>query len=85
VKVGFADDVLVTMPRQQGASIPATLDMQKEIIAPIAVGDVLGKIVVGTEGDILLERSVVALEAVEEGGFFKRMFDKIKLFFMKLF
>ncbi|ETI62468.1 D-alanyl-D-alanine carboxypeptidase family protein [Marinomonas profundimaris] len=85
VKVGFADDVLVTMPRQQGASIPATLDMQKEIIAPIAVGDVLGKIVVGSEGNILLERSVVALEAVEEGGFFKRMFDKIKLFFMKLF
>jgi len=85
VKVGFADDVLVTMPRQQGASIPATLDMQKEIIAPIALGDVLGKIVVGLEGDVLLERSVVALEAVEEGGFFKRMFDKMKLFFRNLF
>ncbi|UTW00886.1 D-alanyl-D-alanine carboxypeptidase [Marinomonas rhizomae] len=85
VKVGFAEDVLVTMPRQQGASIPATLDMQKEIMAPIAVGDVLGKIVVGTEGNVLIERSVVALEAVEEGGFFKRMFDKIKLFFMNLF
>ncbi|WP_239495565.1 hypothetical protein [Marinomonas primoryensis] len=82
VKVGFADDVLVTMPRQQGASIPATLDMQQEITAPIAVGDVLGKIVVGLEGNVLLERSVVALEAVEEGGFFKRMFDSIKLFFM---
>ena len=85
VKVGFAEDVLVTMPRQQGESIPATLDMQKEIMAPIAVGDVLGKIVVGSEGNVLLERSVVALEAVEEGGFFKRMFDKIKLFFMNLF
>ncbi|MFQ3185470.1 D-alanyl-D-alanine carboxypeptidase family protein [Marinomonas primoryensis] len=85
VKVGFADDVLVTMPRQQGSSIPATLDMQQEITAPIAVGDVLGKIVVGLEGNVLLERSVVALEAVEEGGFFKRMFDSIKLFFMNLF
>jgi D-alanyl-D-alanine carboxypeptidase (penicillin-binding protein 5/6) len=85
VKVGFAEDVLVTMPRQQGESIPATLDMHKEIMAPIAVGDVLGKIVVGSEGNVLLERSVVALEAVEEGGFFKRMFDKIKLFFMNLF
>ena len=85
VKVGFAEDVLVTMPRQQGESIPATLDMKKEITAPIAVGDVLGKIVVGSEGNVLLERPVVALEAVEEGGFFKRMFDKIKLFFMNLF
>jgi serine-type D-Ala-D-Ala carboxypeptidase (penicillin-binding protein 5/6) len=59
--------------------------MNKEITAPIAVGDVLGKIIVGSEGNVLLERPVVALEAVEEGGFFKRMFDKIKLFFMNLF
>lgn len=85
VKVGFAEDVLVTMPRQQGDSIPAVLDMQTQIMAPIAVGDILGKIIVGSDGNILLERSVVALEAVEEGGFFKRLFDKIKLFFMNLF
>jgi serine-type D-Ala-D-Ala carboxypeptidase (penicillin-binding protein 5/6) len=73
------------MPRQQSDAMTATLDMQPEIVAPIAVGDVLGKITVGTEGNVLLERPVVALEAVEEGGFFKRMFDKIKLFFMNLF
>lgn len=85
VKVGFAEDVLVTMPRQQGDAMTATLDMQPEIVAPIAIGDVLGKIVVGSEAGVLLERPVVALEAVEEGGFFKRMFDKIKLFFMNLF
>jgi len=85
VKVGFANDVLVTMPRQQGASLPATLDMQSDIVAPVSVGDVLGKIIVGTEGGVLLERSVVALETVEEGGFFKRMFDKIKRFFSNLF
>ncbi|QNT07472.1 MULTISPECIES: D-alanyl-D-alanine carboxypeptidase family protein [Marinomonas] len=85
VKVGFAEDVLVTMPRQQSDAMTATLDMQPEIVAPIAIGDVLGKIVVGSEAGVLLERPVVALEAVEEGGFFKRMFDKIKLFFMNLF
>ncbi|MCV2402340.1 D-alanyl-D-alanine carboxypeptidase [Marinomonas sp. C2222] len=85
VKVGFAEDVLVTMPRQQSDSVPASLELNKEITAPIAVGDVLGKIVVGVDGDVLVERSVVALEAVEEGGFFKRLFDNIKLFFMNLF
>lgn len=85
VKVGFAEDVLVTIPRQQSDSIPAVLDMKKEIVAPISVGDVLGKVVVGTEGNILLEHSVVALEAVDEGGFFKRTFDNIKLFFSNLF
>ncbi len=85
VKVGFIDDVLVTIPRQQSDTIPAKLNMNEEITAPIAVGDVLGTIIVGTEDNVLLERPVVALEAVEEGGFFKRLFDKIKLFFMNLF
>ncbi|REG84192.1 D-alanyl-D-alanine carboxypeptidase family protein [Marinomonas pollencensis] len=85
VKVGFADDVLVTLPRQDADSLPASLQMNPEIEAPIKVGDVLGKIVVGTADNIVLERNVVALEPVEQGGFFKRMFDKIKLFFMNLF
>ncbi|MCZ2723380.1 D-alanyl-D-alanine carboxypeptidase [Marinomonas sp. 15G1-11] len=85
VKIGFAEDVLVTIPRQQTDALPATLDLQPVIEAPIAVGDVLGKIVVGTEGNVLLERDVVALEAIEEGGLFKRLLDKVKLFFMNLF
>lgn len=85
VKIGFLEDVLVTMPRQNADSIPASLDLKSEIEAPIQAGDVLGKIVVGTDDNVLLERDVVALESVEEGGFFKRLFDKIKLFFMNLF
>ncbi|MEC8082479.1 MAG: D-alanyl-D-alanine carboxypeptidase family protein [Pseudomonadota bacterium] len=85
VKVGFANDVLVTMPRQNADSIPASLELAPEIEAPIAAGDVLGKIIVGTADNVLLEREVVALEPVAEGGFFKRLFDKVKLFFMNLF
>ena len=85
VKVGFAEDVLVTIPRQQTDALPATLELQPVLEAPIAIGDVLGKIVVGTEGNVLLERNVVALETIEEGGLFKRLLDKIKLFFMNLF
>lgn len=85
VKVGFTDDVLVTMPRQNADSIPAALELNPEIEAPIQAGDVLGKVIVGSSDNVLLERNVVALEAVEEGGFFKRLFDKVKLFFMNLF
>ncbi|MFT2111906.1 D-alanyl-D-alanine carboxypeptidase family protein [Marinomonas sp. 2405UD68-3] len=85
VKIGFAEDVLVTIPRQQTDALPATLDLEPVIEAPIAVGDVLGTIIVGTEDNVLLKREVVALESVEEGGLFKRLLDKIKLFFMNLF
>ncbi|GAB3477945.1 D-alanyl-D-alanine carboxypeptidase family protein [Marinomonas epiphytica] len=85
VQVGFAEDVLVTMPRQQDDSITASLDLTPDLEAPISVGDVLGKLVVASDSAVLLEKDVVALENVEEGGLFKRLFDKIKLFFMNLF
>lgn len=85
VKVGFADDMLVTIPRQQTDALPATLDLINVIEAPIAIGDVIGKIVVSVSDDVVIERDVVALEVIEEGGFFKRLLDKIKLFFSNLF
>ncbi|EAQ66916.1 D-alanyl-D-alanine carboxypeptidase [Marinomonas sp. MED121] len=85
VKIGFVDDVLVTIPRRQADAIPATLEISPTIQAPISAGDILGKIVVTGDDGIILERDVVALEDVAEGGFFKRMLDSIKLFFMNLF
>jgi D-alanyl-D-alanine carboxypeptidase (penicillin-binding protein 5/6) len=84
VNIGFAEDVVVTLPKQDG-EIPATLVLNPIIEAPIAPGDVLGKVIVGSGDNIILEQDVVALEAVEQGGFFKRLFDKIRLFFSNLF
>jgi len=85
VKIGFVEDVLVTIPRRQADAIPATLEISPTIKAPISAGDILGKIVVTGDDGIILERDVVALEDVAEGGFFKRLIDSIKLFFMNLF
>lgn len=85
IKIGFVEDILVTIPRGQGDSLPATLEILPTIKAPVSAGDVLGKIIVKNNDDIILERDVVALESVEEGGFFKRLFDTIKLFFLSLF
>lgn len=85
VKIGFMDDVLVTIPRGEDDSIPATLEIQPTIKAPVEAGDVLGKIIVKHDDDIILERDVVALESVEKGGLFKQLFDIIKLFFLSLF
>lgn len=85
IKIGFVEDVLVTIPRGQSDSLPATLEILPTIKAPVEAGDVLGKIIVRNNDEIILERDVVALEAVEEGGLFKRLFDAIKLFFLSLF
>ncbi len=36
-------------------------------------------------GDVLVDQPVLALTDVPEGGFFKRIWDAIKLFFVQLF
>ncbi len=85
VKVGFINDVLVTLPRQEAQSIPVQLQLKPVIEAPIRVGNMLGTITINADGNKMYEINIVALETVNKGGFFKRMFDKIKFFFINLF
>jgi D-alanyl-D-alanine carboxypeptidase (penicillin-binding protein 5/6) len=55
------------------------------LIAPVKAGDVIGKVEV-RQGDKLIKQvDLVALESVEQGGFFRRMWDGIRLFFRNLF
>ncbi|MHB8708852.1 MAG: serine-type D-Ala-D-Ala carboxypeptidase, partial [Desulfuromonadales bacterium] len=55
-------------------------------VAPIAAGAPLGQVeLVSADGKVVMQAPLVALEAVEEGGFFRRVWDSIRLFFKGLF
>nr|WP_148212845.1 D-alanyl-D-alanine carboxypeptidase family protein [Hahella chejuensis] len=83
--LGLSKEIVVTIPRGKKDALEATVDIDKVIKAPIEVGAELGKLTVKLNGELLLEKPVVALEAVEEAGFFKRIWHAIVLFFMGLF
>ena len=53
--------------------------------APLERGAVLGRMTLSLDDETMAERDLVALHSVEQGGFFKRIWDAIKLFFMNLF
>lgn len=55
------------------------------LIAPISQGQVVGKVEVKLGEEVLHSADLVALEAVEEGGLFRRVWDSIRLFFYSLF
>jgi len=61
------------------------VDLDSVIKAPIKVGDELGRVRVLLDGETLVEKPVLALTEVQEGGLFKRLWDAIKLFFVQLF
>ncbi len=85
VKIGLADNLNVTMPKGQADDIKTQLVVQPKLNAPLQKGQVIGKLVAKLNGKVIAEKPLVALEAVEEAGFFARMFDHIKQFFSNVF
>ncbi|SEG76556.1 penicillin-binding protein 6. Serine peptidase. MEROPS family S11 [Marinobacterium lutimaris] len=85
VRLGLSEDLAVTIPRGQDDQLEASLDMNSVIKAPIEAGQTLGQVVVTLGGETVKSVPLVALEAVPEGGFFKKIWDEIVLFFTNLF
>ncbi|WP_418141486.1 D-alanyl-D-alanine carboxypeptidase [Marinobacter sp. MA] len=85
LSVGMTEDVYVTIPRGSRNDLESTVDLDSVIKAPIKVGDGLGRVKVSYNGEVLVDQPVLALTEVPEGGFFKRIWDAIKLFFVQLF
>lgn len=85
LNLGLAEAVTVTIPRGHKSELVATLEIDPTIKAPVSLGDKLGRLLVTLDGDVLVDQSIVALQDVDQGGLFKRIWDWIKLFFLGLF
>lgn len=81
VQAGFLADQHVTVGKGEGAGIKQELVFSEPLIAPIKQGQVLGRMKVTLNGKQLAEYPVVALQNVEQGGFFRRLIDAIRLWF----
>ncbi|WOX04929.1 D-alanyl-D-alanine carboxypeptidase family protein [Microbulbifer pacificus] len=85
VGVAVQNDVFVTIPRGGEESIKADLIVDGELKAPLAKGQQVGKVIVTLDGQTVADVPAVVAEDVEEGGFFKRLWDSIKRFVMGFF
>jgi len=85
VRAGLTTDLAVSVAKGELDKLSTQLVLNPEVIAPVKQGEVIGKITV-REGDRVVQQAdVVALDAVEQGGFFRRIWDSIRLFFKGLF
>lgn len=85
VKAGLATDLSLTLPKGQLDKLQAGMTLNPQLTAPIAQGDVIGKVEVKLGEEVVHSADLIALEGVEEGSFFRRMWDSISLFFFGLF
>ena len=85
IKAGLTADLVATVAKGDAATLTTRLVMNPLLVAPIKQGAVIGKVEVVQGGKVLQQADVVALESVEQGGFFRRSWDGIVLFFKRLF
>ena len=82
--VGFLQAVYVTLPRGSDEVTPV-LEPIQPVVAPVKKGAELGTLKLMSGNKVLAERKVVALQDIEEAGFFGRMWDSIVLWFKNTF
>ncbi|MDG9923884.1 MULTISPECIES: D-alanyl-D-alanine carboxypeptidase [unclassified Pseudomonas] len=85
VKAGLAQDLSLTLPKGQVKQLQASMVLEPQLVAPLKVGDVIGKVEVKLGAEVVHSADLIALEPVDEGGFFRRLWDSIRLFFYGLF
>ena len=76
VQLGVAAPLLVSLPRGKYDQLKPSMDVPETLVAPITKGQAIGKVRVTLDGKVVAERPLVALQAVEEAGFFKRLWHE---------
>ncbi|MFL6675952.1 MAG: D-alanyl-D-alanine carboxypeptidase family protein [Massilia sp.] len=79
VKIGFPNDVLVTVPKGVAGKLKPVLERKDPLVAPLAQNGQVGTLKMMVDGKPLLALPVVALEEVSQASIFGRAWDSMRL------
>lgn len=72
-------EVLLTLEKGTEQSVTATVHQEESVIAPVQAGQKLGEIIFSADGKEVAKFPLVAADEVKQGGFFKRIWDSLRL------
>jgi len=79
--VGILKDMYVTVQKGHYKQLKGFMELNRTIDAPVKRGDVVGTAII-KDGDIIVkEESLLALDAVDAGGFWSKVTDSVKKLF----
>ncbi|MEN3109778.1 D-alanyl-D-alanine carboxypeptidase family protein [Uliginosibacterium paludis] len=81
VSAGFKSDLFMTLPRGKAAEVKQEVTLAPRVIAPVAEGQEIGKVRLMLDGQALGEYPLLAVQAVEQGSWWRRLIDTIMLWF----
>ncbi|MGH8051029.1 MAG: D-alanyl-D-alanine carboxypeptidase family protein [Arenimonas sp.] len=76
VSLGVAQPMQINVPRGRYQELKPSMDLPKFVVAPLKKGQKVGTVRVSLDGKVVAERDLVALNDVEEAGFFGRLWDE---------
>ncbi|MES2900047.1 MAG: D-alanyl-D-alanine carboxypeptidase family protein [Pseudomonadota bacterium] len=79
VKIGFTNDVLVTVPKGVAGKMKPVLERKDPLVAPLALNSKVGTLKMMVDGKPMMEMPVVALEEVSQASIFGRAWDSMRL------
>jgi D-alanyl-D-alanine carboxypeptidase (penicillin-binding protein 5/6) len=81
VSMGVGKDVYITIPRGRYRELDISMEIDREISAPVTQGQQLGQVNITLDDELILSENIVAMQSVDEGSLFVWAMDSIKLMF----
>ncbi len=85
VGLGIADDLFVTIPRGRYDALEARLELDQDLVAPLAADEPVGELVIALDDDLVARRPLVTRQAVDQAGFIGRTADGLRRWIGGLF
>jgi len=79
LNLGLADDLYITIPKGSYKQLQANIEVSDQLKAPTQLGQVVGKLAVHYQDQLLTERPVVALQNIDRGSLLSRVYDYFHL------
>ena len=79
LKLGHTEPIVVAVPAGTAAQVKTEIARPEPLIAPFLQGQAVATLKITQGGQPLAEVPLVALEPVEEAGFFGRAWDAMRL------
>lgn len=83
IPLGLAEDLYATIPRRLYKDLKAVITVDKKITAPVKEGAKLGSVKVSLQDDMIADKDLVALKAIDQGNIIQRLSDSVMMMMEK--